>query len=103
VTKEEYEKINEGFKEEKKCNPCVLKKLNLDGSLDSQGLFYYTCPGSDEKTEFETNTKDRTKIFIQINSCNDGEWLFYSKDGKLKEIKYFDHGTEMKTKGKLFQ
>lgn len=103
ATKEEYEKVLKGFREQKKCNPCVLKKLNLDGSLESQGVFYYTCPGSDEKNEIKTQGKDSEHIYIHTNSCNDGEWLFYSRDGKLQEIKYFDHGQEMKSKGRLVQ
>ena len=103
VTKEEAEKVLKGMREQKKCNPCVMKRLYLDGTLESQGVFYYTCPGFDEKTETRKKGKNSEKVYIHTNSCNDGEWLFYSKDGKLQEVKYFDHGQEMKNKSRIVQ
>lgn len=103
VTKKECEKVLKGFREKKKCNPCFLKQMNLDGSPESQGVFYYKCPGYDEKSEIRTTAKDNERVYIQSSSCNDGEWLYYSKNGELKEIKYFDHGQETKTKSRLTQ
>jgi hypothetical protein len=94
VPKTEFEKIVKGLEEQKKCHPCILKQINLDGRLDSQGTFYYTCPGSDEKSEIRTKGKNNATISIHTNSCKDGEWTFYNEDGTVKEIKYFDHGAE---------
>lgn len=101
VAREDFENVARQQKAQKKCKPCVLKLVNLDGSLDSQGIFYLTCPGSPEQSEFKTKGRESENTYIHVNSCKDGEWLFYSKDGNVREIKFFDHGEELKSKSKI--
>jgi len=95
VTKEKYDEIIKGHYASKKCNPCFLKLITPEGKLDSEGIFYYNCNLKDmDAVMFEMEGKKQ----VSVQSCKDGIWKTYKKNGKVKKVERFELGKKIKTK-----
>jgi hypothetical protein len=96
VSKEEYDRIADGFRQRNNCNPCYVKFFDLQGDLESCGVYYHNCP--EDKKVSVPGHDSFSELAKQQKFCKHGEWKYFNKKGKLKQVENFVYGKSVNSR-----
>lgn len=110
VSEENYNKYKMAWDATWACKPCNLVTLDAQDHIKHVAFQYQNCLAGDYK-EFFSNGKLKTEGQFKKNPdernwnnlsergiCNlrQGRWTFYSEDGSVQKVEFYENGTLLK-------